>query len=108
MAFPTPKGKLPAGARGVDRQHSSTMDQESPARQRIQWAGLLLGPVLALACFLVLPAEYRDTDGQPASFAVPGRVTLAVMVWMATWWLSKIRCNAGEHRRVLPANCIHV
>jgi sodium-dependent dicarboxylate transporter 2/3/5 len=55
-------------------------------RARISRAGLLLGPIIALATYLVLP-QGADTD--PAALGLAGRVTAATAAWMATWWLTE-------------------
>ncbi|MEA3278810.1 MAG: DASS family sodium-coupled anion symporter [Pseudomonadota bacterium] len=55
-------------------------------RKHVAWAGLLLGPALALAAAALLPeATGRDQTGlTPAGLA-----TAAVAIWMATWWLTE-------------------
>jgi sodium-dependent dicarboxylate transporter 2/3/5 len=58
-------------------------------RNTIQWCGLLLGPLLALACYQMLPLEYRDAHQQLVQFSGGGRWTLAMMVWMGVWWLTE-------------------
>jgi len=47
------------------------------------------GPLLALLCYWLLPAEFRDSAGDLVPFAPGGRATLSVMVWMAVWWLTE-------------------
>ncbi len=64
------------------------MSPVAKERTAIQWAGLVAGPLLAGLCYLLLPAEYT-AEGQAVEFSPAGRATLAVMVWMATWWLSE-------------------
>jgi sodium-dependent dicarboxylate transporter 2/3/5 len=49
--------------------------------------GLLLGPALALAVWLLLPAGDAATSG--AGLTPAGRVTTAVAAWMAVWWLTE-------------------
>ncbi len=65
------------------------MNQQSHTRLAVQWSGLAAGPLLAVLCFLFLPPSYTDANGQIVAFAYAGRVTLAVMIWMAVWWLSE-------------------
>lgn len=65
------------------------MSDDGKLRTGIQWIGLPAGPLLAAVCFLLLPTEYSSADGQVLPFGVDGRTTLAVMVWMATWWLTE-------------------
>ncbi len=55
----------------------------------VQWAGLVGGPALAGVCYLVLPESYRDGTGELVEFTTSGRATLAVMTWMALWWLTE-------------------
>lgn len=58
-------------------------------RNRVQWAGLLGGPTLALVCYFSLPHEYVNAAGATVAFSSAGRATLAVMAWMAVWWLTE-------------------
>lgn len=58
-------------------------------RHRLQWIGLFAGPLLALLAFQLLPTSFVAPDGSDAPFATAGRVTLAVMIWMAVWWLTE-------------------
>jgi sodium-dependent dicarboxylate transporter 2/3/5 len=58
-------------------------------RLPVEHIGLVAGPVLAGICWLVLPAEYLMPDGRWETFDPAGRTTLALMVWMATWWLTE-------------------
>ena len=61
----------------------------SKLRVKIQWAGLVLGPLLALVVYALLPVEYLDAEGVTVDFGRSGRVVLGGMVWMAIWWLSE-------------------
>jgi len=54
-----------------------------------QWIGLCAGPVLAAICYFVLPHTFINEARDTAQFTVAGRATLAVMVWMAVWWLTE-------------------
>ena len=51
--------------------------------------GLVAGPLLALAAFWLLPAQYATGSGTVATFSVAGRATLAMVAWMATWWMTE-------------------
>ncbi|MCB1008288.1 MAG: anion permease, partial [Acidobacteria bacterium] len=51
--------------------------------------GLFAGPLLALLAYRLLPETYLDAAGAPAALTSGARATLAVMVWMATWWLTE-------------------
>jgi len=55
----------------------------------VQRVGLLVGPPLAAAAALLLPESYAAADGSQVAFGPGGRATVAVTVWMATWWLSE-------------------
>ena len=67
------------------------MDQSSTRnpRQTIQWLGLFLGPVAALILGVTLPESFTAPDGGSVDFSPAGRATLAVMAWMAVWWLTE-------------------
>lgn len=56
-------------------------EQEGPAW--VKWAGLGVGPVLALMVYLLLPGE--AVGGLTAA----GRATTAIGVLMAVWWLTE-------------------
>jgi sodium-dependent dicarboxylate transporter 2/3/5 len=64
-------------------------------RADIAGLGLLLGPALALAVWLLLPvaepAVQSATGGTELSAALTpaGRATAAVAAWMAVWWLTE-------------------
>ena len=51
--------------------------------------GLFGGPVLGLLCYYLLPLHYSTGPGNGSSSRQAGRTTLAMMVWMATWWLTE-------------------
>ena len=51
--------------------------------------GFVAGPALAVACYLALPTEFVDGTGKPVPFLHPGRATLAMLVWMAVWWMTE-------------------
>lgn len=55
----------------------------------VKRAGLYAGPLLALACYYFLPESYSTGPGEWREFSQAGRTTLALMVWMATWWLTE-------------------
>jgi solute carrier family 13 (sodium-dependent dicarboxylate transporter), member 2/3/5 len=59
------------------------------SRRAIAFAGLVGGPILAAIAYALLPATYAGIDGEVIAFTHAGRATLAVMVWMATWWLTE-------------------
>ena len=55
----------------------------------IRWGCLVGGPLIAVACYALLPAAYRDAHDNLVPFDTAGRATLSVMAWMALWWLSE-------------------
>jgi hypothetical protein len=58
-------------------------------QQRVHAIGLVGGPVLALLAYFALPVEYADVAGKAVPLGHATRATLAMMVWMATWWLTE-------------------
>lgn len=50
---------------------------------------LLVGPLLALLTFYLLPDSYLDASGKTVAFAYEGKACLAVTVWMAVWWFTE-------------------
>jgi sodium-dependent dicarboxylate transporter 2/3/5 len=65
------------------------MSSVSTLQQKVRRIGLVAGPVFALLLYLVLPHEYRAAGGDTATFTQAGRTTLAMMAWMATWWMTE-------------------
>lgn len=63
-----------------------------PLRSRllpgVQLFGLVLGPLLALLVYVLLPDIYSGMEGT-ATLGNAGRATSAVAVWMAVWWLTE-------------------
>ena len=50
---------------------------------------LLVGPLLALLTFYLLPDSYHDAAGKVVAFSYEGKACLAVTVWMAVWWFTE-------------------
>lgn len=50
---------------------------------------LLLGLILALVTFWLLPTHYVNASGVDVAFSYEGRACLAVTVWMAIWWFTE-------------------
>lgn len=61
----------------------------SSAGAIIKWSGLLAGPLLALLAYFFLPQAYEGSEGKMVEFTAAGRATLALMIWMAVWWLTE-------------------
>jgi sodium-dependent dicarboxylate transporter 2/3/5 len=62
---------------------------EGDLARRVHRIGLLAGPVLAVLCYFALPAEFVDASGRAVPFMHPGRATLAMLMWMAVWWMTE-------------------
>ncbi|MEJ2721360.1 MAG: anion permease [bacterium] len=58
-------------------------------RSTVQWAGLLLGPLLALIVYYTLPVTYKTGAGAVVDFAHAGRISAAAAAWMAVWWMTE-------------------
>src|SRR5512137_477948 len=58
-------------------------------QQRVRAIGFAAGPALALALYFALPGEYQDAAGKTVPLAHAPRATLAMMAWMATWWMTE-------------------
>jgi sodium-dependent dicarboxylate transporter 2/3/5 len=69
-------------------QDSLPTSQGTPARL-VSRIGLIAGPIVALAVYLLLPEQYLDGAGKTAAFTHAGRATLAILVWMAVWWMTE-------------------
>lgn len=76
MSKPSPAPKTP--------QNQSRFD-----RSTIQWLGFVLAPLLALLVYYVIPTSYLDQDSATVPISHAARVTAAVGVWMAIWWLTE-------------------
>ena len=51
--------------------------------------GLFAGPVLAIVAFVLLPTQYPNAAGGFTEFTHAGRASVALLVWMATWWMTE-------------------
>jgi len=58
-------------------------------RSTVQAAGLVAGPLLALITYAGLPDTYTGADGAAVAFEPAGHATAAVVIWMATWWMTE-------------------
>lgn len=74
---------------GLGVQCRPMSDANSRERRLVQTLGLFCGPIVAFVLYLLLPAEYIGIDGETVAFSHAGRATLAIMAWMATWWLTE-------------------
>lgn len=58
-------------------------------RNLVQVIGLVGGPIVALLVFVLLPYQYTGIGGETITLTGGARATLAVMAWMAAWWLTE-------------------
>lgn len=61
----------------------------APSRGIVQRVALVAGPAFALVAYLLLPESYVDQAGTAVAFTHAGRVSAALAVWMAVWWLTE-------------------
>ena len=50
---------------------------------------LVAGPLGALITYMLLPDQYLNVQGEINPFDQPAKATLAMLVWMAVWWLTE-------------------
>ena len=50
---------------------------------------LILGPIIALLVYWGLPDQYLSSTGEQVIFTHPAKATLALLTWMAIWWLTE-------------------
>ena len=55
----------------------------------VKRCGLVGGPLLGLLVFLLLNDQYTGIDGRQVPLEQGARATMAVMTWMAVWWLTE-------------------
>jgi sodium-dependent dicarboxylate transporter 2/3/5 len=73
-------------AQGAGRLHG---DRPGVTAVMVKRAGLIGGPIAALLCYTMLPLQYSTGSGQWVELTQAGRATLAMMAWMAAWWLTE-------------------
>ncbi len=56
---------------------------------RLRWYGLLGGPMLALLAATLVPQQFITLDGSELVLGLAGKITVALAVWMAVWWLTE-------------------
>jgi sodium-dependent dicarboxylate transporter 2/3/5 len=66
-------------------------DRAAPSRaaRLVRRIGLLAGPAAALLLYSFLPDSFVDAAGKDVAFSHAGRATLAMMAWMAIWWMTE-------------------
>lgn len=50
---------------------------------------LAAGPILAVLAFLLIPDTIADNAGGRLHLGLPGRLTGALVAWMAVWWMTE-------------------
>ncbi len=68
--------------------------------------GLVLGPLLALLVFWLMPDAYVGADGDTVELGVSARVTAGLALWMALWWMTEaipVYATALLPLAILPA-----
>jgi solute carrier family 13 (sodium-dependent dicarboxylate transporter), member 2/3/5 len=67
------------------------MTRAAPSRAAVlvRRFGLFGGPAAALLLYFALPTEFLDAAGKAVPFTHAGRATLAMMLWMAAWWMTE-------------------
>lgn len=80
--------RLPADSlsRAMPIQPNFTVPGRSPQNR---YVFIILGPLLAAFCYWLLPPAYTNLDGETAALSSATRATIAMIVWMGTWWLSE-------------------
>jgi sodium-dependent dicarboxylate transporter 2/3/5 len=58
-------------------------------QHKVRRIGLAAGPLAAALLYLALPHEYLDASGTVVPLTHAGRATLAMLVWMALWWMTE-------------------
>ncbi len=56
-------------------------------QSKVIW--LILGPIVALIVYNLLPDLYTASSGEEVVFTHPAKATLALLTWMAIWWLTE-------------------
>ena len=67
---------------------------------------LVLGPLLALALYFILPETYISAKGDVTQLSHAARACVSMVLWMAIWWFTEAVadcvlpafgcCNAGS------------
>ncbi|MHC4910146.1 MAG: SLC13 family permease [Planctomycetota bacterium] len=65
------------------------MTMQARTRTLAARIGLLGGPLLAVAAFLLLPRAVAGSDGVAVELGATARMAIAVMLLMAAWWLTE-------------------
>lgn len=55
-----------------------------------KFKALLVGPVLAVVVYLLLPDTYNNANNVQSIFTDSAKVVVAILVWMVVWWLFEV------------------
>ena len=50
---------------------------------------LILGPLVALLFYFILPEQYTTSAGVSETFSHAARACAAIVLWMAIWWFTE-------------------
>lgn len=67
---------------------SSSVSIDAVSNQTKIWA-FILGPVLAVLVYFLLPDSFVNTSGETVAFAHAGKACAAVTTLMAVWWFTE-------------------
>ena len=65
------------------------IDKLAWRENRAAIGGWLIGPLLAFVVFLLLPDSYITIEGEQTELPQAARVTAAVAILMAVWWMTE-------------------
>lgn len=72
-----------------ERMRNESPPASGQSRRMAQWGGLFGGPAVAILLYVLLPTSYTDATDAAVPFDSAGRATLAILTWMAIWWLTE-------------------
>lgn len=70
-----------------NRQHETSLEEGLSEKTKL--IPLILGPVLALCLYYILPTSYIGTSGEPVQFSDAARACSAMVLWMGIWWFTE-------------------
>ena len=70
-----------------NRQHETSLEEGLSEKTKL--IPLILGPVLALCLYYILPSSYIGTSGEPVQFSDAARACSAMVLWMGIWWFTE-------------------
>lgn len=68
--------------------HKSTLEIDAVSNSSKVWA-FIVGPLLAIAVYFLLPDSFVNASGETTAFAQAGRACAAVTTLMAFWWFTE-------------------